>query len=98
MRAAPKAHAAATKPVGTGVAEHALVEDLLDQDGDGELAERGRDGEHRGRGAPLAQLGADGEAAAQHGDGAGVAQRLLLVGPIRVASLVVVAARRGRRR
>ena len=41
-----------------GVAQHAPVEDLLDEDGNGQLAQGRRDGEHRGEQHALAQLGA----------------------------------------
>ena len=60
------------------VAEHAPVEDLLDQDGHGQLADRGGHRQHGGERQTLPQLGGDGKAAAEHLDGAGVREGVLL--------------------
>ena len=78
-----------------GLAEHAAVEDLLDEDRDGQLAEGGGDGEDRGQHEALPQLGRDGQPAPEDVDGSRVPEGVLLGGRVEVAALVVVAAGRG---
>ena len=78
------------------VPEHAAAQDLLDQDRDGELADRRQHGESHGEQQALSQLRGHRQAAAQHRHGTGAAEVLLLVGLVRAVALVVVAA--GRRR
>ena len=56
-----------------GRAEHPVVEHELDQDGDNQLAPGGQHGHGRGDADPPPQLGADGQAPAQHLQGAGLA-------------------------
>jgi hypothetical protein len=88
---AGREHEAGAEP---GVVQHPPVEDLLDQDGDRQLAGRGDHRHDQGQGDALAQLGGDFQAPAQHLHGPGVAE-LLLVGGDGGGRLAVERPRRG---